>query len=298
LEDKIALLRLAISKEQTLNSMKILDSVENELFPKNNPIEGFAEQIVQWLKDKITETKAKGFVVGVSGGVDSALVSTLCAKTDHKTICLELPIHQAENQLDRGHNHIMWLKNKYKNVSSYIVNLTDISDKFVATISNQIAITDLAIANARSRLRMVTLYFYSNIFGYLVAGTGNAVEDLGIFFFSKFGDGGVDCSPIGDLLKSEVRALAKYLGIADEIVNAVPTDGLFGDNRSDEDQIGASYDELEWAMKFKEDLKKVKEGVSGYISPRQSKILKIYDTRHEAGKHKMEMPPICKLKRN
>ncbi len=250
-------------------------------------------QIVDFLK------KYNGFVVGVSGGIDSALVSTLCAETGLPTICVSLPIHQPKSHLERAHNHIEFLKNKYPNVIFAEVDLTDTYEVFKKTIP-QNANSDLALVNSRSRLRMVTLYAFANANSYVVAGTGNKVEDYGVGFFTKYGDGGVDISPIGDLTKSEVWEISSFLGINDEIIKAKPTDGLWDDDRSDEDQIGASYPELEWAMEFYDD--HIKEGylylttdVYEKLNARQRQVLKIYTDRHLTSVHKMSMPPICKV---
>ncbi|MDH3322481.1 MAG: NAD(+) synthase, partial [Flavobacteriaceae bacterium] len=212
--------------------------------------EKVTNHIVQWLKDYATKAHVKGFVVGISGGIDSAVTSTLCAKTGLETLCVEMPIHQAQNQVSRGKEHIAQLKNNYSNVSTITADLTTTFDTFKNTVpkTDDKAKVDLALANTRARLRMTTLYYFAGIKGLLVAGTGNKVEDFGVGFYTKYGDGGVDISPIADLLKSEVYTLAKHLGVTTSIQNAAPTDGLFGDSRTDEDQLGASYDELEWAM--------------------------------------------------
>src|SRR5690606_18716741 len=213
--------------------------------------EKIVNHIVHWLKTYAENAKVKGFVVGISGGIDSALVSTLCAKTGLPTLCVEMPIHQAASQVSRGLEHIQFLKNTYKNVTNAIADLTDAFDLMSAALPkvDDLPVLNLTLANTRARLRMTTLYYFAGINNFLVAGTGNKVEDFGVGFFTKYGDGGVDLSPIADLMKSEVRALAAYLGITQNIIKAKPTDGLFGDDRSDEDQLGANYDELEFAMK-------------------------------------------------
>lgn len=250
-------------------------------------------QIVNWLK------KYSGFVVGISGGVDSSLVSTLCARTSLPTIVVSLPIHQPQTHLERAHDHIDWLKSRYPNVTSFEVDLTETFETFKKSIPVA-ASSDLALVNARSRLRMTTLYNFANSFGYIVAGTGNKVEDYGVAFFTKYGDGGVDISPIGDLLKTEVWELSKYLGVIESIVNAKPTDGLWEDDRSDEDQIGASYPELEWALNFCNQYgidccyEQALKGLFD-VNERQAEVLKIYLTRHSSNAHKMSMPPICKV---
>ena len=208
------------------------------------------QHIVNWLKTYAENAKVNGFVVGVSGGIDSAVTSTLCAQTGLKVLCVEMPIHQVQHQVYRGKEHITQLKLRFSNVSSVETDLSSIFEDF----KNQVPQTTvepkmhLALANTRARLRMTTLYYFAGIHRLLVAGTGNKVEDFGVGFYTKYGDGGVDLSPIADLMKSEVFALGAYLKVPESILNAAPTDGLFGDDRTDEDQLGASYDELEWAM--------------------------------------------------
>lgn len=250
--------------------------------------------IVEWLRKQITETKQKGFVVGVSGGIDSAVVSTLCAKSGFPVIVLNMPIHQIKEQFDRAEKHINWLKDNFNNVSSFTTDLTLVYENLCSTFP-LIAKEELALANTRSRLRMLTLYSFANSNNYLVCGTGNKIEDFAIGFFTKYGDGGVDISPIGDLMKSEVYALGKFLGVDKSILEAAPTDGLWEVDRTDEEQIGASYDELEWAMLFMED-KNPKTFVpvkNMSLSERQKEVLNIYITRHLANRHKMEMPEVC-----
>ena len=248
------------------------------------------QQIVEWLKDYLVQTGIKGMVVGISGGIDSAVVSTLCAETGKPVLCLEMPIHQAANQVSRGRNHIAFLKNKYPNVSSLEVDLTPVFDTFVAQVPPA-KNNALALANTRARLRMTTLYYFAGLQGYMVVGTGNKIEDFGVGFFTKYGDGGVDVSPIADLMKSEVYELADYLEIIPEIRQAPPTDGLFGDDRTDEDQLGASYPELEWAMTFVEEGHK-EEG----LTPRQAQVLSIFKRLNKANQHKMQPIPVCKIR--
>lgn len=250
------------------------------------------DHIVNWLKEYASNAKMNGFVVGVSGGVDSAVVSALCAKTGMRTLCVELPIHQSPDQVTRAQEHIAGLKKKFANVTDVQVDLTRTFDTFGETIPEVEASPKLhlAMANVRARLRMTTLYYFAGLHNYLVAGTGNKVEDFGVGFFTKYGDGGVDLSPIADLMKSEVYEIARELEVIDSIVVAAPTDGLFGDSRSDEDQIGASYDELEWAMKEAEE-GKTEDDFSG----RQQEVFRIYKMRHNGNKHKMEPIPVCDI---
>jgi len=253
-------------------------------------VEKVNEHIVNWLKSYANTAKVNGFVVGISGGVDSAVTSTLCAQTGLPTLCVEMPIHQATNQVTRAKEHIDQLKLRFSNVNSVESNLTPIYDSFKATMpkSEEETKYNLALANTRARLRMTTLYYHAGIHGYLVAGTGNKVEDFGVGFYTKYGDGGVDVSPIADLMKSDVYALGKYLKIPEAIQIAAPTDGLFGDNRTDEDQLGASYDELEWAM-----LESEKENPTLNYSERETEVLKIYHKLNSSNKHKMLPIPIC-----
>ena len=254
-----------------------------------------AEHIVNWLKEYATNAKVNGFVVGISGGIDSAVTSTLCAKTGLPTLCVELPIHQAESQVNRGNEHIKQLRERYSNVSEVEVNLTTTFEDF-KTVVPQIESSptvDLALANTRARLRMTTLYYFAGLNGLLVAGTGNKVEDFGVGFFTKYGDGGVDLSPIADLVKSEVYELAKYLEVPTSIQKAQPTDGLFGDSRTDEDQIGASYDELEWAMQM-QNTGKTADDFSG----RELEVYNIYTRLNRVNQHKMVPIPICEIPKN
>ena len=257
--------------------------------------EKVAEHIIKWLKEYAENAKVKGFVVGVSGGIDSALTSTLCAKTGFPTLCVELPIHQAENQVTRAEEHISQLKNKFENVSDVRVDLTSTFEDFKNAVPNTepSAKVDLSLANTRARLRMSTLYYLAGLHGYLVAGTGNKVEDFGVGFYTKYGDGGVDLSPIADLMKSEVYELAAYLNVPNSIQKAAPTDGLFGDSRTDEDQIGASYDELEWAMNMQDEGKSEDD-----FTGRESEVFKIYSRLNRINQHKMLPIPICKIPGN
>lgn len=242
--------------------------------------------IVNWLLTYSESSKTQGFVVGISGGIDSALTSTLCAKTGKPVICLNMPIHQHKAEYDRGHEQINWLKKNFTNVTSYEVELTDTFASISKALPSDIQ-DWLTMANTRSRLRMTTLYAFACNKKMLVAGTGNKVEDFGIGFFTKYGDGGVDVSPIADLMKSEVYALAKELGVVGSIIEAKPTDGLFADGRSDEDQIGATYDELEWAMLY------IENNSNAQLNDREQQVLDIYKRMNKANQHKMNPIPVC-----
>ena len=237
------------------------------------------KHIVKWLSSYSKSSNTKGFVIGVSGGIDSAVTSTLCCKTGLPTICIEIPIHQSKKELERSKNHINWLKNNYANVESKYIDLTnsfeEIKKSLVEKSNNQ---NNLALANSRSRLRMLTLYYYAAINNFLVVGTGNKVEDFGVGFYTKYGDGGVDISPIADLMKSEVRSIGLEMSINNEIIIADPTDGLWDDGRTDEGQLGLSYKEIEEAMNNEDSKNRDK-----YIQIRKSNL------------HKMDPIPICKI---
>jgi len=240
--------------------------------------------ISNWLASYLENSKMNYFVIGISGGIDSALVSTLCARTGKPTIVVSMPIHQDREQLDRANKHIDWLKEKYANVEAYTKDLSVLFDNFKSLFGAPEH--KLALANSRSRLRMITLYQLAGMNRGLVVGTGNKVEDFGVGFFTKYGDGGVDLSPIGDLTKTEVRAMARELGIIEDILVAKPTDGLWDDGRTDEDQMGATYEELEWAMNFKGNPKE--------LVGRMEKVYYIYKTLNEQNKHKMVEIPLFK----
>lgn len=244
-----------------------------------------AEHIVQWLDEYCSNVGLNGFVVGISGGIDSALTSTLCAMTGKKVLLVTMPIRQTSAEYNRALHHIEDLTRKYPNVSGQEVDLTSTFTEFESQMPFTIEGQDLTMANARARLRMTTLYALGQAHGLLVAGTGNKIEDFGIGFFTKYGDGGVDLSPIADLTKSDVKAVAKELGVIQEIIDAKPTDGLWADGRSDEDQIGASYPELEWAMEF--------TGDESTLSGRDLEVIKIYKRLHQVNRHKMLPIPVC-----
>lgn len=257
--------------------------------------EKVVNHISNWLKEYALNAKINGFVVGVSGGIDSALTSTLCAKTGLNVLCVEMPIHQAQSQVTRARNHIDWLKANFENVSMVQVNLTPVFDSLIEALPKVKNEEErfMSLANTRARLRMTTLYYFASMHGYLVAGTGNKVEDFGVGFYTKYGDGGVDLSPIADLLKSEVYELATYLGINQAIIEAQPTDGLWGDDRTDEDQIGASYPELEWAMQMKDEGKTPNNFIG-----RQRQVYQIFMKLNATNKHKMIPIPVCEIPGN
>lgn len=240
------------------------------------------EAISDWIKGYAEENNISSLVIGVSGGIDSAVTSTLAAMTGLETIVLSMPIHQNETQVDLQQEHIKWLQSKYNNVVSLKFDLTPTYESFKATLNPYI--NDLSLANTRARLRMTTLYQIAAMYGGIVVGTGNKVEDFGVGFYTKYGDGGVDISPIADLMKSEVYAIGKSLGIISGIMEAAPTDGLWGDSRTDEEQIGASYDDLEWAMLY--------EGLEEELTDKELEILNIYRTLNKNNKHKMEPIPV------
>jgi len=241
------------------------------------------EKIIDWLKKYIQKSGMNGFVVGISGGIDSAVTSTLCAETGYPVLAVSMPIHQDPTLHNRSEVQKDWLYQKYADVSTENIDLSETYDAFKRAVES----SELGYANSKARLRMTTLYGLAASEGLLVAGTGNKVEDFGVGFFTKYGDGGVDLSPIADLTKTEVYELAKELGIPQEIQDAAPTDGLWDDGRQDEEQLGATYAELEWAMDY--------NGTDD-LSERQEEVLRIYNKHHECNKHKMMPIPVCKIK--
>lgn len=241
--------------------------------------------IVDWLKNYAVNANSKGFIIGISGGIDSAVTSLLCAQTGLKVLCLEMGIHQNSNEVSRGLEHINWLEKNFPNVSHLRINLTESFDVLCKALPTETVSHGLSMANTRARLRMTTLYAVGQSNGLLVAGTGNKIEDFGVGFYTKYGDGGVDLSPIADLKKSEVYLIAKHFNVVESIQKAAPTDGLWKDERTDEGQLGASYDELEWAMEF--------NGNEATLDKRQHEVLKIYRSFNKANKHKMVPIPVC-----
>ena len=234
--------------------------------------------IDRWLKDYYYMYAIKAFVVGVSGGIDSAVVSTLCAETELPTYILTMPLHSKEGNTELSEAHAYGLVKKYSNVTLVNVDLTRTYEAFMSWMDDTFTSNELANANTKSRLRMVSLYQVAGSVGGIVVGTGNKVEDYGIGFYTKYGDGGVDIAPIADLYKSEVWELGEYLDVDQRIVDAKPTDGLWDDGRNDEDQIGATYVELEEAMENK-------TGVA----------VNILEEYNKKNRHKMEPIPTFKL---
>jgi len=244
------------------------------------------DHIVDWLSEYSQSSCTNGFVIGISGGIDSAVTSTLCALTGKKVIALNMPIRQFKNEFDRSNEHIAWLRANYKNVETNTVELSGVLDSLETVLPPGIQ-DFLTMANTRSRLRMITLYSFATHHKLLVAGTGNKVEDFGVGFFTKYGDGGVDISPIADLYKSQVYEIARELGVPNSIIAAKPTDGLFADGRSDEDQIGATYPELEWAMEY------IANGETHELSAREKEVMEIYKKRNRQNLHKVNPIPVC-----
>ena len=246
-----------------------------------------ADEITAWIADYAKSNGISTLVIGVSGGIDSAVTSTLSAKTGLTTIVLNMPIHQDRKQNELSNKHISWLESNFDNVEGRLVDLTGTYDSFTEEM-NEHDLSSLSLANSRARLRMTTLYAIAGSTGGIVVGTGNKVEDFGVGFFTKYGDGGVDISPIADLMKSEVYEIAKALDIVEEIQQAAPTDGLWDDGRTDEEQIGATYAELEWAMRHE-------ENSSEDLTERQHRVLEIYRGFNKANSHKMNPIPIFEM---
>ena len=236
------------------------------------------DYISDWIKDYATSLSFQpvSLVIGVSGGIDSAVTSALCAKTGFKTIAVSMPIKQNINQHDLSLKHLDWLKNNFDNVETKIIELDKVFESFENTMQD--FNNSLAFANSRSRLRMVTLYQIAQANRGIVVGTGNKVEDFGVGFYTKYGDGGVDISPIADCKKTDVWNIGKSLGVIDEIIEAAPTDGLWDDSRNDESQLGLSYEEIEDAMENS-----------------NSKHIKKYQQIREPNLHKMKPIPVCIL---
>ncbi|MCP2039822.1 NAD+ synthase [Neisseria sp. HSC-16F19] len=248
------------------------------------------DHIVQWLKNYAEQSGMQGFAIGISGGVDSAVVSALAARTGLKTLLLDMPIRQKADQVARAKEHISALKSQFDNVVSQRIDLTQVFNTFQMELDmddRNLPNEKLALANTRSRFRMLTLYYHAQLHNLLVTGTGNKIEDFGVGFFTKYGDGGVDISPIADLLKSQVYQLAEALDVAASIREAAPTDGLWDTDRTDEEQMGASYAELEWAMSVHGS--KTADDFSG----REREVFEIYDHLNRQMQHKIQPIPVC-----
>jgi NAD+ synthase len=234
--------------------------------------------ISNWIKDYVNDmpSKAKSLVIGISGGIDSSVSSTLSAMTGMKTLVLSMPIKQKSNQHDLSLKHQEWLVKNFKNVEAHTINLDELFLAFNSTLSK--FDNEHGMANSRARLRMTTLYQVAAANNGIVVGTGNKVEDFGVGFYTKYGDGGVDISPIADCNKTQVWELGKELGILKEIIDAAPTDGLWDDGRTDEGQLGLKYEDLEEAM-------------DNPNSPNRTK----YEIIRKQNLHKMEPIPVCKI---
>ena len=234
--------------------------------------------IKDWILNYVEKMpkKAKSLVIGISGGIDSSVSSTLCAMTGLKTIVLTMPIKQISSQHNLSLKHQKWLKNKFKNVEPHIVELDDVFKSFESKLSP--FANDHGFANSRARLRMTTLYQVAAANSGIVVGTGNKVEDFGVGFYTKYGDGGVDISPIADCTKTEIWEIGKELGIEEEIIKAQPTDGLWDDGRTDAGQLGLSYKDLEEAMENPNSLNRSK-----------------YESIRKLNLHKMDAIPVCKI---
>ena len=243
--------------------------------------------ISNWILDYASSNGISTLVVGVSGGIDSAVVSTLCARTGLRTMVLNMPVHQEKSQNDLSNQHMSWLTSNWQNVESHVIDLSSSFDSLSSVLKEK-NVTELALANTRARLRMATLYSIAGSNNGIVVGTGNKVEDFGVGFFTKYGDGGVDISPIADLYKSEVYALADSLGIIQDIQDAAPTDGLWPDGRTDEEQIGATYAELEWAMM------EIENPSEAEPTERQRQVMERYLQLNSANSHKMKPIPVFK----
>jgi len=253
--------------------------------------------ITKWIKSYARSAKIHTLVVGISGGIDSSVVSALCAETGLKTIVVQLPIRQNKTLNNRSSMQAGWLLERYKNVTHMSVDLTPVFSAFEKKVDPFCNIEDdtydtykLASANSRARLRMMTLYQIAQSHGGIVVGTGNRVEDFGVGFFTKYGDGGVDISPIGDCMKTDVWAMGRELGLPQEIIDAQPTDGLWTDGRTDEDQLGMTYPELELAMDQDEN-----SDLWNPTSPQEKKNLRRYREIRATNLHKMLPIPVCKF---
>jgi NAD+ synthase len=246
-----------------------------------------SEQIQNWIVDYVNKNNIKSLIIGVSGGIDSAVVSTLCSRTSIPTVAVGMPLNSKPENTRLSELQLDFLSKL--NVQTIEIELSESFKSFENSMPYHFK-SELASANSKSRLRMMTLYHIAANMNGIVVGTGNKVEDFGVGFFTKYGDGGVDMSPIADLYKTEVRELGRYLGVPQEIINATPTDGLWDDDRNDEEQIGATYEELEWVMEH---------GINKKVyTKKEFDILEIYQKFNNRNNHKMVPIPMFDLKEN
>jgi NAD+ synthase len=267
--------------------------------------EELKNRIIKWLGDYVVEHNIKSFVVGVSGGIDSAVVSTLCAETGLPTYVLSMPLHSSSENDSLSDDYSSYLEDNYNNVTKIRIDLTNVYDQLIQSFdfwagSGEFTSNNLANANTKSRIRMVTLYQVAGSVGGIVVGTGNKVEDYGVGFYTKYGDGGVDIAPIADLYKTEVWELGKHLGVDQRIIDAKPTDGLWEDGRSDEDQIGTSYELLEWVMdsgvvSSPYAIEQLTKWKGKELTEDQKTAIKQYQKFNTQNKHKMLSIPTFKL---
>jgi NAD+ synthase len=278
-----------------------------------NRIENYFEletSIVTWIQNYVIQNNIKALVVGVSGGIDSAVVSTLCAETGYPTYVLSMPLHSSVDNDILSDNHCKYLEKTYSNVTKIRVELSSVYDKFLHSLDwwsdaigqekGTFTTNRLANANTKSRIRMVTLYQIAGSVGGIVVGTGNKVEDYGVGFYTKYGDGGVDIAPIADLYKTEVWELGRHLGVDQRIIDAPPTDGLWEDSRTDETQIGTSYELLEWVMESEifdncSDPESLDTWKGQVLTDEQKNAIKQYKKFNTQNQHKMNSIPTFKL---
>jgi NAD+ synthase len=270
-----------------------MEQAQKDLTPRQR-----INHIVKWLKQYAKSAKLTTFVVGISGGIDSSVVSALCALAGLRTIVVQMPIRQAKKLNNRSSLQAAWLLERYPHVTHMSMDLTKIFNAFDKKLSpfcatdtgDYTSTSELAFANSRARLRMMTLYQIAQAHNGLVVGTGNRVEDFGVGFFTKYGDGGVDISPIGDCMKTAVWAMAAELGIPQEIIDAPPTDGLWADGRTDESQLGMTYPELELAMDMDDDSVWLEKP-----NKEQAHNLRRYREIRSRNMHKMTPIPVCRF---
>lgn len=261
------------------------------------------KHIVKWIRNYAKTARVDTLVVGISGGIDSSVVSALCAETGLQTIVVQMPIRQNKQLDNRSSMQATWLMDRYKNIVHMSMDLTSVFsafekklDPFCNVDDQNLEQNNLAFANSRARLRMMTLYQIAQSRHGIVVGTGNRVEDFGVGFFTKYGDGGVDISPIGDCLKTEVWDMGREFGLPQEIIDAPPTDGLWSDNRTDQDQLGMTYPELERAMANDQlDRECVYDSLPIQMTREEKSQLKRYREIRSRNMHKMQPIPVCKI---